>query len=79
MRVVNIHEAKTKLSQLLTELENNHQPIQICRHGKPIAQIVPLTKQVINPLSQHKALRGVEILYNPAEVSSEDEWPDEYR
>lgn len=79
MRIVNIHVAKTKLSQLLVELENNNEPIRICRNGKSIAEIAPLTKKVINPLHRHKATSGIEILYNPIEPTSEEDWPSEFR
>jgi len=40
MQFVNIHEAKTHLSRYLEQLEFSHEPIVICRNGKPIAQLV---------------------------------------
>ncbi|MFP4393269.1 MAG: type II toxin-antitoxin system Phd/YefM family antitoxin [Desulfohalobiaceae bacterium] len=41
MKIVNTHEAKTKLSALLPEIEKEGQQIRICRHGKPIADLLP--------------------------------------
>lgn len=41
MKKVNIHEAKTQLSALLTYVENSNEHIIICRSGKPIAEIRP--------------------------------------
>ncbi|MEW6281239.1 MAG: type II toxin-antitoxin system Phd/YefM family antitoxin [Candidatus Eremiobacterota bacterium] len=38
---VNIHEAKTRLSQLLVEVEQGREVI-IARGGRPIARLVPL-------------------------------------
>ena len=40
MRTVNIHEAKTHLSQLLAEVEKGAGDIVIARAGKPIARLV---------------------------------------
>jgi len=39
MRQVNIHEAKTKLSELLAEVEAGEE-IVIARAGKPIARLI---------------------------------------
>jgi prevent-host-death family protein len=40
MQFVNIHDAKTHLSRYLELVLSSHQPITICRNGKPIAQII---------------------------------------
>jgi prevent-host-death family protein len=37
---VNVHEAKTKLSQLLAEVEGGREII-VARNGKPVAKLVP--------------------------------------
>ena len=37
---VNVHEAKTKLSQLLAEVEAGREII-VARNGKPVARLVP--------------------------------------
>ncbi len=37
---VNIHDAKTRLSQLLTKVEKGEEVI-VARAGKPVARIVP--------------------------------------
>ncbi len=39
-RQVNVHEAKTKLSQLLAEVEGGREII-VARNGKPVAKLVP--------------------------------------
>lgn len=43
MSTVNIHDAKTHLSQLLTRVENGER-ITIARAGKPVADLVPHTR-----------------------------------
>jgi prevent-host-death family protein len=43
MQFINIHDAKTNLSKYLELLESSHEPIVICRNGKPVAQLVEYT------------------------------------
>jgi len=42
---VNVHEAKTKLSQLL-ELVEEGETVVIARHGEPVAELIPARKPV---------------------------------
>jgi prevent-host-death family protein len=42
-RVVNMHEAKTKLSELVAEVEAGEEVI-LARAGKPVARLMPLRK-----------------------------------
>ena len=39
--VINVFEAKNKLSGLLADVETNKTTYLICRNGKPIAEVVP--------------------------------------
>jgi len=39
--IVNTHEAKTRLSQLLAKVEAGHS-VTIARAGKPVARLVPV-------------------------------------
>jgi prevent-host-death family protein len=43
MIMINIHEAKAKLSEYLAAVEAG-ESVQICRRNVPVAQIVPLPK-----------------------------------
>ena len=45
MTTVNIHEAKTRLSPLLSMVETNKERITVCRAGEPIAEIIPYRKK----------------------------------
>jgi prevent-host-death family protein len=47
MTTVNIHEAKTHLSRLLTRVLNGEQII-IARAGKPIALLVPIDRAPVS-------------------------------
>ena len=44
MPVVNVHQAKTHLSRLLTQVEKGEE-IVIARNGKPVARLEPVRKQ----------------------------------
>lgn len=77
MKTVNVHEAKTNFSSLLTKLEENSETIVICRNGKPVADLVP-HKQV-NRIKTHPTLSKIKIAYDPVESLSADEWPEAAR
>lgn len=77
MKIVNIHEAKTKLSALLAEVEATGEKVLICRHGKPVADLVPHRKH--NRLEPHPVMRNIRINYSPTEPLAEDEWPESSR
>ena len=44
MPVVNVHQAKTHLSRLLTQVEKGEE-IVIARNGKPVARLEPVRKR----------------------------------
>lgn len=44
MAVVNVHQAKTQLSRLLARVEEGEQVI-IARNGKPVAELLCITKR----------------------------------
>jgi len=74
MKIVNIHEAKTKLSALLAEVEAKGEKILVCRHGKPIADLVLHRKS--NRLELHSVMRKIRIDYDLTEPLAKDEWPE---
>ena len=44
LKQVNVHEAKTTLSQLLAEVEGGAEVI-VARNGKPVAKLVPIRQK----------------------------------
>jgi prevent-host-death family protein len=64
MRTVNVHAAKTQLSQLLEEVQKGEE-ITIAKAGKPVARLVPFSAP--RPARQPGILRGV-IAVPPDEV-----------
>jgi antitoxin (DNA-binding transcriptional repressor) of toxin-antitoxin stability system len=77
MKSVNIHDAKTHFSSLLSEIEDSNVSFVICRHGAPVADLVP--HKIKNRIKPHPALSKIKLKYNPIESASEEEWPKNIR
>ena len=75
---VNTHEAKSKLSYLLAQVETTGETVRICRNGRPVALLVPV-QTVADPLKQHEELRGIQFREDPVLPLSGEDWPDEAR
>jgi prevent-host-death family protein len=73
MKVVNVHDAKTRLSSLLAEIETRGTRIVICRNGQPVADLVPHRREV--SMAPDKTLGAIAINYDPTEEASEADWP----
>ena len=65
IKIVNTHEAKTKLSALFLEVAKNVEIICICRHGHPIADLVPL--KPVNRLNPHPVMGRFTLDSDPRE------------
>ncbi len=78
MITVNTHEAKTQLSSLLVAVEARGETVLICRHGKPVAELRAVIAVGHDPLETHPELKA-QILYDPIEPASEEEWPSKDR
>jgi antitoxin (DNA-binding transcriptional repressor) of toxin-antitoxin stability system len=72
MQKVNIHEAKTRLSALLADVEKKGETFIICRNGKPVAELSPHRRR--SRLKYHPVLSKIKINYDPVEELSENEW-----
>jgi len=72
MKVVNVHEAKTRLSKLLQEIEEKGETFLICRNGVPVADLIPHAKR--RRTEPHPTLSQITIQYDPTEDLTPDEW-----
>jgi antitoxin (DNA-binding transcriptional repressor) of toxin-antitoxin stability system len=72
MKTLNIHETKTKLSSILSDIENKGEKYIICRNGKPIADIVPHKKK--SRLKPDSFLSQVKISCDLTKPLTEDDW-----
>ncbi len=79
MITVNMHEAKTRLSELVKAVEEKNETVVICRKGRPVAQLTMPPRRRVNRLRTDSKLKPISINYDPTEPLSEDEWPSEYR
>jgi antitoxin (DNA-binding transcriptional repressor) of toxin-antitoxin stability system len=72
MQRLNVHEAKTRLSAVLQQMEKSGETFVICRNGKPLAELIPYKHP--SRLNYHPVLSKIKIKYDPTEDISEDEW-----
>ena len=72
MQKLNVHEAKTKLSAVLMEVEQKGESFLICRNGKPVAELKPYKKT--SRLTYHPILSKISVNYDPTEELTVDEW-----
>lgn len=68
---INVHEAKTRLSAILAEVEKGKKVI-ICRSGKPVAELIPYKRRPRT--TPHPVLSRIRISYDPIEDLSAEEW-----
>ena len=75
-QMLNIHEAKTKLSSVLMRIEKTGESVIICRNGRPVAELGPIKQRRGSRLEVHPVLSDIQINYDPIEVLDENEWGD---
>ncbi|MBW1962295.1 MAG: type II toxin-antitoxin system prevent-host-death family antitoxin [Deltaproteobacteria bacterium] len=74
MQKINIHEAKTRLSAVLSDVEKKGETFLICRNGRPVAELIPHRRP--SRLEYHPVLSKIKINYDPVEELSDDEWAE---
>jgi prevent-host-death family protein len=75
MIVVNTHEAKTRLSELLTAVERG-ELVRICRDGKPVADLKPVPKPERRPLPPPDPRLKVIFHEDPVKPLDPADWPE---
>jgi antitoxin (DNA-binding transcriptional repressor) of toxin-antitoxin stability system len=77
MITVNMHEAKTRLSELVKAIEERNEVVVLCRGGLEVAEIRrrrprrPVRDLAPDARFHVEVGRG----YDPSEPLSDDEWP----
>ena len=77
---VNMHEAKTRLSELVKAVEEKGETVVICRGGAPVAEV-----HRAKPLQRSRLLGDPSLRvtlapdYDPIEPLRDDEIPPDYR
>jgi antitoxin (DNA-binding transcriptional repressor) of toxin-antitoxin stability system len=78
---VNMHEAKSRLSELVRAVEERNETVVLCRDGVEVAEIRRRPqRRRSRDLTPDPRFR-VELApgYDPAEPLADDEWPSENR
>jgi antitoxin (DNA-binding transcriptional repressor) of toxin-antitoxin stability system len=81
MITVNMHEAKTRLSELVRAVEERNEVVILCRDNREVAEIRARSKRRrVRDLTPDPRFR-VEFApgYRPDEPLSEAEWPETLR
>ena len=76
MKRCNTHEAKTRLSELLADVEAHGEVILICRNGKPVAELRPVTAVSRSPLAKNPRLQGMRLVEDPTLPLDPEDWPE---
>jgi antitoxin (DNA-binding transcriptional repressor) of toxin-antitoxin stability system len=78
---VNMHEAKTRLSELVKAVEERNETVILCRDGREVAEIRRRVKRrPTRSLTPDPRFRTeLAPSYLPTEPLTEDEWPDSLR
>ena len=70
MAIVNVHEAKTRLSQLLQDVERG-EDVVIARAGVPIARLTPWCRER-QPVGPPGAMRGAIVIADDFDAPLEE-------
>ena len=82
MIAVNMHEAKTRLSELVKAVEDRNEVVVLCRDGVEVAEIRrrrARRRQGRNLTPDPRFRVDFEPGYAPTEPLDDDEWPEELR
>lgn len=76
-----MHEAKTRLSELVKAVEERNETVVLCRDGHEVAEIRRrLKRRAVRDLTPDPRFRVERAPgYEPAEPLSDDEWPGTLR
>ena len=81
MIIVNTHEAKSRLSELIELVITGKEQVVICRNGKPLIDLVAHAEETDfpDPLKKRPHLAKVKILGDLTAPIDDEAWPKEFR
>ena len=81
MKTVNMHEAKTRLSELVRAVEERNEVIVLCRDGREVAEIRRRGRRRHARTLVPDERFWVEFTpgYSPTEPLAEEEWPEDLK
>jgi prevent-host-death family protein len=75
-----MHEAKSRLSELVKAVEDESQVIILCRDGQPVAEIKGIARRKVDRLKQKPALKvKFSKGFDPTEPAAQEDWPESER
>lgn len=79
MVTVNLYEAKTQFSRLVSAVEKQGERIILCRNGIPVADLVPHASIPSKSLDPDPMLVGARFLGDPTAPLEAGDWPENLR
>lgn len=81
MIAVNMHDAKTRLSELVRAVEERNEVVVLCRDGREVAEIRRRSKRrrVRNLTPEPRFRVDLARGYQPTEPLTDEEWPEDLR
>jgi prevent-host-death family protein len=81
VKTVNMHEAKTRLSELVKAVEERNEVVVLCRDGREVAEIRRRAKRRRARTLAPDIRFRVEFApgYRPTEPLADDEWPKDLK
>jgi len=82
MTTLNIHEGMVEMTALLAAIEQNGEPILICRNGTPVAELRPTPPATgVDRLRTYPDLKPLWVApdFDASAPLTADEWPEELR
>ena len=81
MITVNMHQAKSRLSELVKAVELEGEIVVICRQGHPVAELKPVATPGLDRLKPHADLKPSYVApgFDPVAPLGEADWPEESR
>jgi antitoxin (DNA-binding transcriptional repressor) of toxin-antitoxin stability system len=81
MKTVNMHEAKTRLSELVKAVEERNEVVVLCRDGREVAEIRRRGRRRYARTLVPDERLWVEFTpgYSPTEPLPDEEWPEDLK
>lgn len=76
--MMSIYDVKAHFSEVIARVEETGEALVVCRHNRPVADIVP-HRSVSDPLKPDPKLKGAVFHGDPAEPLPGEDWPEALR
>lgn len=78
MITTDITDAKSRLAELVTAVQERGEVVVICRNGKPVARLITADPCFVDHFAADPRLK-VTFHQHPTTPVSDEAWPEEYR